>query len=327
MSVVLETCDVSQASLSSEEFRERMGSGKGAIAFVGHQDVVIDDLKATAVHDADVMVYVVDAAAGTAGRGAADLLGTLWQSFPKVAALISHKLTGAGAVVFSPEARQKLIAGSDVNHDPVFTFVGEILKSGGAIRAVLVPEGTKAGPAVDPAPLSPPRPLPPARVLSGLFESPETPIWAELNGSPDFAALKAGLLLWYDALDEGHEYCQSVEGKGKNRAADYWHAIMHRREPDYGNAKYWFRRVGYHPVFDSLVSRTARFVAASESGLQDLVSQLSPDNRWQPDRFIDACQSAEKSDSEFELLLRRIQADEMLLLLWQTCQDVFETEA
>ncbi|SVC14658.1 uncharacterized protein METZ01_LOCUS267512, partial [marine metagenome] len=48
--------------------------------------------------------------------------------------------------------------------------------------------------------------------------------------------VKSGLLLWNDALDSSHKIVQNIGTKTGN----YWHAIMHRRENDYSNAKYWF---------------------------------------------------------------------------------------
>ena len=57
-------------------------------------------------------------------------------------------------------------------------------------------------------------------------------------------ACLAALWLYHDFLDESHRISQSVHG----REGSYWHGIMHRREGDYANAKYWFRRVGAHPI-------------------------------------------------------------------------------
>ena len=51
-------------------------------------------------------------------------------------------------------------------------------------------------------------------------------------------AIKSGLLLWNDALDESHTISQELG----NQTGSYWHGIMHRREPDYSNSKYWFGR-------------------------------------------------------------------------------------
>lgn len=58
----------------------------------------------------------------------------------------------------------------------------------------------------------------------------------------------AGLWLLAGDLDASHEYSQAIE----DRDGSFWHGIMHRREGDFGNAKYWFRRVGDHPVMRQL---------------------------------------------------------------------------
>src|SRR5262245_53176291 len=50
----------------------------------------------------------------------------------------------------------------------------------------------------------------------------------------------AGLWLLHNYLDESHGISQDVETPG----GSFWHAILHRREPDAWNSKYWWRRVG-----------------------------------------------------------------------------------
>jgi hypothetical protein len=61
---------------------------------------------------------------------------------------------------------------------------------------------------------------------------------------------KSQAAIWLVAgdLDASHTISQSID----DADGSFWHGIMHRREGDYGNAKYWFRRVGKHPVLDQL---------------------------------------------------------------------------
>ena len=61
-------------------------------------------------------------------------------------------------------------------------------------------------------------------------------------------ALRAGVWLYVDALDRSHEASQGI----KDAAGSFWHGIMHRREGDFGNSHYWFRKTGPHPAMAGL---------------------------------------------------------------------------
>ena len=117
--------------------------------------------------------------------------------------------------------------------------------------------------------------------------------------------LRAGLYLLHDFLEESHSQSQSMEG---DRDADLWHAIMHRREPDYGNAKYWCRRVAQHPIFGDLVAQAVPIlVRAGISGF----SQTT----WDAARFVDLCERVERENSPANLAAREVQWLEMSLHL------------
>lgn len=144
----------------------------------------------------------------------------------------------------------------------------------------------------------------------------------EVRSSADATALTAGLLQVNDFLDASHDHSQSVSGAGVHSAGDYWHAIMHRREPDYSNAKYWFRRVGGHPIFDSLAEHAAALLDNSPEIRSDWQQRLLPGGTYDPFAFVDLCQSCPPSeDDALSLFARQLQWIEMLLLLRQTYAD------
>lgn len=92
----------------------------------------------------------------------------------------------------------------------------------------------------------------------------------------------AGLLLANGEDEASHRVSQASEGQPD---FDYWHGLMHRREPDYGNASYWFRRVGNHAAFATLYDAVRDTL--TEMGLStDDLEDLSP---WDPFEMIDRC--------------------------------------
>ncbi len=107
----------------------------------------------------------------------------------------------------------------------------------------------------------------PASVLASLFDSLPldrampgllpTRCRADFEGPAEEAArtvppeLQAAVWLYVDDLDRSHTISQGIPGP----VGAYWHGIMHRREGDFSNAKYWFRQArgidlaipGYEP--------------------------------------------------------------------------------
>jgi hypothetical protein len=145
--------------------------------------------------------------------------------------------------------------------------------------------------------------------LTRALESTAVPV-------PHRDLIHAALLLWHDHLDAAHQIAQGIE----NADGSYVHAIVHRREPDYGNARYWLRRVGYHLCFPELAARV-RHEPGSEAE-PALISKLIARDRWDAFAFVDLCAAAAETGPGFPglSLLRRIQQIEFEVLLEHFCK-------
>jgi hypothetical protein len=105
-------------------------------------------------------------------------------------------------------------------------------------------------------------------------------------------AAMAGLFLYFGCWDEAHRVAQDIG----TAEGSYWHAIVHRQEPDAGNSSYWFRQVGAHPIFPELAK------AASVA-------------KWDPLAFVRRCEEVgQRPGSAEERQARELQRTEWQLL-------------
>lgn len=118
----------------------------------------------------------------------------------------------------------------------------------------------------------------------------------------------AGAWLYHDFFNDSHTLSQSVNSP----SGSYWHGILHRREPDYSNAKYWMERVGDHPIYSDLQLAASELADELDAlpGCDFLLRQTA----WDPLKFIDLCERETRTKTDVELLCRKIQAREFELL-------------
>jgi len=117
-------------------------------------------------------------------------------------------------------------------------------------------------------------------------------------------AAMAGLWLYFSCFEEAHGLIDNP----KTSEGEFWHAILHRREPDAGNAAYWFRRVGQHSIFKPLAAEAAEILK------QHPTAEFRVGN-WDPFAFVQFCERArEQPGSVQEHAAMEIQRAEWQLL-------------
>ena len=139
----------------------------------------------------------------------------------------------------------------------------------------------------------------------------------------------AALWLRFDFLDKSHQISQSLD----TPEGSFWHGAMHRREPDFVNARYWFRRVGQHELYgplaeearnmvgeelvaagrrDSTQGNTASMVKNGVLGKE--VRFLNEQEVWDPLRFVDLCELALDASPPLHTFCMRLQQLEWELM-------------
>ena len=118
--------------------------------------------------------------------------------------------------------------------------------------------------------------------------------------------VRSAALLYFSALDASHNISQGIaSGTGS-----FLHGIMHRQEPDYSNAKYWFRRTGKHELFPTLREEAMRLPLREDSLRSAIQARPEWDSLW----FVDLCEKAAGAGGSLEQDALEIQRLEWQLI-------------
>lgn len=125
--------------------------------------------------------------------------------------------------------------------------------------------------------------------------------------------VRALVWLWQDHSEEAHEAVQDLH----DRESSWIHAILHRREPDYSNARYWFHRVGQPAAYATLGDRVKAWLKTS--GDNSLLKEVMPNGKWDGLGMVAACEASdiESEDQPRIRALIQIQVLEFRMVLEQ----------
>ncbi len=87
--------------------------------------------------------------------------------------------------------------------------------------------------------------------------------------------VESALWLVVGELDRSH----SVSQNDSSAEGSFWHGIMHRREGDYSNAKYWFNRAGEIDAISLMTDSMALEI--------ELIDDSRDGKRFSPTKFVD----------------------------------------
>jgi hypothetical protein len=118
---------------------------------------------------------------------------------------------------------------------------------------------------------------------------------ATIASGAHLALVRGALHYAVDALDPAHALFQ----EDHSDLGSYWHGMLHRREGDFDNARYWFRRAGAQPFFDSLHRESANLSA-------DMAKQPT----WDPYLFTGQYEQARHGAEELVEEMRALQRAE-----------------
>ena len=186
-------------------------------------------------------------------------------------------------------------------------------------------------------------PDPASKLLASI--TPDQLLSAPVRSYPHAFAMLSGLWLWHDALHECHEIAQkspedlhasarNPHGKGSKMAQNvrpmetmqndkslnpqrlqdaiaslsFWHAIMHRREGDFWNSKYWYARCRNHPALAEIAMHAKPLLATLTD--KPLAGRLGRGG-WDTDAFVDWVEEvsagSDPSNRELAVKLQRVE--------------------
>src|SRR5262249_52129851 len=119
-------------------------------------------------------------------------------------------------------------------------------------------------------------------------------------------ACRAGLWLYHAFPDGSPPISQATDPP----TGSSWPGLLPRREPDFSNAAYWFRRVGTHPVFEPLRVAARELAADPPAAARILATQAA----WDPFAFIDLCEQSLAGRAPCAALCQEVQRREWQLL-------------